>query len=58
MSSTQKIGTSEWITIRSHGNRMYLPLKKDLTNAFDLKRGDLLLIKVEKVQRKKSLEEN
>lgn len=48
---TDKIGTSEWIRIRSHAGRLYLPLGADLIRAFGLKRGDLLKVKIEEVQR-------
>jgi len=51
MGETEKIGTSEWIRIRASGHRLYLPLARDLINAFGLKKGDLLKVKIEEVQR-------
>lgn len=49
--ATEKIGTREWITIRSGGNRLYLPLSRDLINAFDLKKGDQVFVEIKELNR-------
>ena len=46
MSKIEKIGTVEYLSVRSHANRYYLPLKSDLVTALDLKRGDILKVKI------------
>ena len=51
LSGRERIGTSEWVTIRSHARALYLPLDGDLVRAFGLKKGDLLKVKIEEVQR-------
>ena len=51
LSGREKIGTSEWVTIRSHARALYLPLDGDLVRAFSLKKGDLLKVKIEEVRR-------
>jgi len=48
---TEKIGTSEWIRLRAHGGYLYLPLSMDLIRAFRLRKGDLLKVRIEEVQR-------
>jgi len=48
---SEKIGTSEWVRLRAHGGYLYLPLSMDLIRAFRLKKGDLLKIRIEEVQR-------
>jgi hypothetical protein len=49
---SEKIGTSEWITIRSHARQLYLPLAADLTSVFDLKIGDRVHVKFVEIKRK------
>ena len=52
MKETEKIGTSEWITIRSHARQLYLPLAADLVSVFDLRTGDKLHVKFVEIKRK------
>lgn len=46
-SGMEKIGTVELITVRTHAKQLYLPLDRDLVRAFDIKKGDLLRVKIE-----------
>jgi len=48
----EKMGTSEWITIRSHARQLYLPLAADLVSVFDLKTGDQVHVKFVEIKRK------
>jgi len=43
----EKIGTVEYITVKSHARELYLPLDRDLTRAHGLKKGDLLKVRIE-----------
>lgn len=43
----EKIGTVEILSVRSHARRYYLPLRKDLVDAFGLEVGDRLRVKIE-----------
>jgi len=45
--SLEKIGTVEILSVRRHARRYYLPLKKDLVDAFGLNVGDRLRVKIE-----------
>jgi len=45
--SLEKIGTVEILSVRRHARRYYLPLKKDLVDAFGLNVGDRLKVKIE-----------
>ena len=47
----EKIGTRGWMTIRSSGNRLYLPIDADLKRAFAFKKGDQLLVEIKEVRR-------
>jgi hypothetical protein len=47
MSDVEKIGTVEFITVKSHARQLYLPLKQDVVDAFGIQRGDLLKVKIE-----------
>ena len=47
MTNMEKIGTTEFITVKTHARQLYLPLKKDLLDAFDIRKGDLLKVKIE-----------
>ncbi|MBA7483232.1 hypothetical protein ES707_18743 [subsurface metagenome] len=47
MSNLEKIGTVEILLVRSHARRYYLPLDKDLVDAYGLKIGDRLRVKIE-----------
>lgn len=51
MKEIEKIGTSEWIVIRSHARQLYLSLKADLVSVFDLKTGDRLHVKFVEIKR-------
>ena len=52
MNGTEKIGTSEWITVKSHARTLYLPLAADLVSVFTLKKGDRVLVKFVQIKRK------
>lgn len=47
VSDIEKIGTVEILPVRRHARRYYLPLDKDLVDAFGLKVGDRLKVKIE-----------
>jgi len=47
MPDIDKIGTVEFITVKKHARQLYLPLKADLIAAFDIRKGDLLKLKIE-----------
>lgn len=46
MVDLDKIGTVEILRVSHSGRRYYLPLKKDLVDAFGLKAGDRLRVKI------------
>ena len=46
-SNLKKIGTVEIITVKTHARELYLPLNRDLTDCFGIKKGDRLRIKIE-----------
>ena len=47
MERVERIGTVEYITVKSHARELYLPLDRDLARAHGLKKGDLLKVKIE-----------
>lgn len=51
MGKLERIGTTEYMPIRAHANTLYLPLKRTLCGIYDLKKGDVLRVKIEGVQR-------
>lgn len=54
---TEKIGTREWMRIRSSGNRLYLPIDADLRRALGLKKGDQLFVEIRELIRAPEEEE-
>lgn len=48
---TEKIGTTEWITLRRHARVLYLPLSMNLASVFDLKPGDQIKVKLVEIKR-------
>lgn len=51
MVKTEKIGTVEWATVKTHARRLYVNISGDLVNALGLKKGDRLKIKIEEAIR-------
>ena len=51
LKGTEKIGTSEWLPIRTHARQLYLPLAANLVSVFDLKIGDRVLVKFVEIKR-------
>lgn len=43
----EKIGITEYLTVKTHARELYLPLKADITSVFDIRKGDILRIKIE-----------
>ena len=46
VSNVEKIGTVEFITVKKHARQLYLPLKADIVDAFDIQKGDLLKVEI------------
>lgn len=45
--SEQKIGTVEIMKVSRHGSGLYLRLDKDLTEVYDIRKGDKIRVKLE-----------
>jgi len=43
----ERIGTTDYITVKKHARELYLPLRADITSVFDIKKGDVLKVKIE-----------
>jgi len=43
----EKFGITEFVTVKTHARELYLPLKAAVSNLFDIKKGDILRIKIE-----------
>lgn len=48
---TEKIGTTEWITVRKHARTRYLPLSSNLAGVFDIEPGDQIKVKLLEIKR-------
>lgn len=51
MGDIEKIGTVEIVMIRSHARALYIPIPGDVVTAYELKKGDLLKVKIVEVRR-------
>lgn len=47
-----KIGSTEYITVKSHARELYLPLRAEIRQIFGIKKGDLLKVKLEGIVKK------
>lgn len=43
----EKIGVTEFLTVKTHARQLYLPLRADITSVFEIHKGDTLKVKIE-----------
>jgi len=52
LKKSERVGVVEILTVRSHANRLYLPLSRSLCRAFDIRRGDQLRVEIKEIVRR------
>jgi len=53
----EKIGIVEILKVKTHGRRLYVVIPSDVVTTFEIKKGDMLRVKLEELIRTESGEE-
>jgi hypothetical protein len=49
--SSEKIGTTEWVTVKKHARQRYLPLSSNTASVYDIEPGDQIKVKLLEIKR-------